>query len=484
MNRFGKEALKSYLLLVLLITSILQVGILWIYQNHGFPSNFFTAIFPSHPLTSSTDGQEYFKPYRISVSGGNYAHWVIAPKRELYSKIWNEVKDNYLKSILLNDKPVPLSPEEQWGNIVTQKAVILSFKANIKADLLSWFLGISEITSKEASGVYKIAILPWKDINNNLTIYIQDETKIYKYITPIRDKWLTREQYDGIFDSLRQDAGLKVYNVITEINPGNKVHYPMSQDTLVIIGAANKSYDAFRSVICTAPDAFKIKDAKNISELDNLASVISGNDKDIYDSAPNIYGAMVLKNLNNLYRVYSDGLLEYKYLGAVEDSDKDSMSKAFKKAIEFIKARKQLISGSSLQLSGIGDKGRGYYEFTFDYEVGGIPVFTDYKSNGKDAARLTNAVTIRANSKRVINAWWVMKRFEQGSESKYNVNFEGFLDNTFKDYNTLKKDKDFFIRDINISYKIDSMMPAKTTLEPVWAVSAADGRNYVYPMQK
>ncbi|MCR4436310.1 MAG: hypothetical protein QHH06_04420 [Clostridiales bacterium] len=484
--RLGKEALKSYVLILLLITSVLQVGILWMRQNYGLPFNFLSEVFSSQKTDFTADGSEYFKPSKIVVSGGDESHWIMNQGSNRYALLWKEIESNYIKSIFQNNlqpaSSVPYS-EEEWGKQVIKNAVVADFKTNIPTPLLSWFYKISAPPFDEPAGIHKLAVLPREDVNNGITLYITDDSKIYKYIFPVQLGWITRDGYKKIFEDIRQDESLRKYMVIAESDYRNKGKSPIAQDILMFAGASLSSYEGIRSVYCEAPEAFTVKDRKNPSELENLSSLITAGEKEVYDWAEDVYGATVFKNLNNLYKVYGDGLLEYKYIGTPDDSEKSSVGSAFEKAVEFIGKRKNLFSGANLYFSGIQTVEKGVYEITFDYWVDSVPVFVDYKSNDRDGVQLSHAVTIRANSKRVTSAWWIIKRFEQGKEDKYNINFADFLDNTFTDYSKLKNDKDFFISDISISYSIQPYLE-KQSMEPVWVVSAKGQKNYVYPMQK
>ena len=82
MSRVRRERFKSYILALLIVSSIIQVGILWEYQNHGFPISFLMPIFAGSGSNASdiseVSRQEYFVPFRIIVSNGNESHWLIS----------------------------------------------------------------------------------------------------------------------------------------------------------------------------------------------------------------------------------------------------------------------------------------------------------------------------------------------------------------------------------------------------------------------
>lgn len=489
MSRFGlgKEVIKTYILLLLLLTSILQSGILWTRQSHGFPLFSLSEIFFNQKPDYTENSDAYFSPFKVVISAGDVSHWIIGKDSKVYNELWQEVKNNYISQILRDDKQPASSSlfsEPEWGRLVIKNAVVFEFPTNIPTEIISWFFKTSAPTFKEPSGIHKIAILPWEDVNNNITLYITDDTRIYKYILPVRSGGINKVRYNEIFNALKQDEKLRQYMVISEIDYGNKGKDPISPDILLYAGAQSASYESYHTIDSTAPEDFKVIDRKNFTETDALAALITAGEKDIYDSGVDSYGGgTVFKNLNNLYRVYSDGLLEYKYTGFTDAVEKSSMSGAFKNAVEFIGKRGDLYSGAQLVLSGVKPYGEDIYEFTFDYTVGEVPVYVDYMSKGRDRMQLNHAVTIRASSRRVTEAWWIVKNFRVDLEDRYNINFNNFLDNTFLDYATLKRDKDFFITDISVYYELKPYFE-KQALQPVWVVSAKSGAKYAYPMQK
>jgi len=484
MYRLNRERLKTYGLIILFFISILQVGILWAYQNHGFPTSFLLGFSNGQKTSLSENSEQYFKPFRIIASSGDESHWIIDEKSAAYNQVWNDVKNFYLEAIL-NTKPADSYPltDEAWGDLVSKKAFILDFRTYISTELLVRFLHIKNPPYKEPGGIYKMAMLPWEDINNNLTVYINDGARIYKYILPFQGNASSKmEGYEDIFTAMRQDAANIDYSIKSEADPSNKGHYPISGDVLFI--AKGPKYSEFKQVECLAPEAFTVRDPGRTTELDKLAGIILAGDKSLYDYAPNTSGAIVFKNLSNLYRVYGDGLLEYKYLSASEEVDRGSLADAMEKAADFVEKRKQLVSGAAIYLSGINTGEKGYYEFTFDYLVMGKPVYFDYKIKSADTANpvvLHNAITVRVNGRRVINAWWVVKRFEPGRDVRLNVRFDNLLKNAHMGNIILKDEKDSLINDISIAYKIDGYSE-KAVLEPVWVIAEDSGKSCAIPM--
>jgi hypothetical protein len=191
---------------------------------------------------------------------------------------------------------------------------------------------------------------------------------------------------------------------------------------------------------------------------------------------------VVFKNFSNRYNIYKDGLLEYKYLSVIGKRDKGNEIEAFKKALEFIKVRENLISDVDIYLAKMVDEGE-YYTFYFDYKFNNLPVVVNgypIKNSGK---KLNHAINISANSKRVLSCEWVLRKFEVGNNVlELNMNFGDLLDDTFERYTDLAS-RGFSIKDKNVSYEIKYSVNTESIL-PTWVIETIDDRRYIVPMKQ
>jgi hypothetical protein len=215
-------------------------------------------------------------------------------------------------------------------------------------------------------------------------------------------------------------------------------------------------------------------------------AILGERDSNYETTVSPIDGSLVFKNINNVFRIHSNGLLEYKYISSPGETENTNLNKSFENAVTFIEKRKPLIQGDTapgIYLSGIS-KQKDYVEFTFDYVINGMTINTDYSLNGEDKQVLTNAITIRANSKRVINAWWIVMKFEQSKNTiKYNDSFTDLISNYFDNYKQLTSDSNFFMEDVRISYIIKNI-GEKQLLKPMWVVVTNEGKVYSTPARQ
>ncbi|NLD45766.1 MAG: hypothetical protein GX660_01010, partial [Clostridiaceae bacterium] len=211
---------------------------------------------------------------------------------------------------------------------------------------------------------------------------------------------------------------------------------------------------------------------------------ILGSEKESYERGFDEFNRIsVFRTLSNTFRLYMDGLLEYKFIDKVEKTDVIDESEAFEEAAKFIETKKSLLKGVEIYLSDVVNNG-SYYTFSFDYKFEGVPVFfNEYFSSTRDKTTLNHAVVIKANSTRVLECYWILKDFSNGNEKvvlKVN-NFAELMEEAVGTYKELSSKGSYVIKDISISYAVVHSDDSQT-LKPVWFIETINGKNYVIPM--
>lgn len=475
MSRRKKERLKTYILLSLIILSLIQMGALWNYYNHGLPFSFLPLVSTGGNATDVTvqdeKGKEaFFLPCRIIVSESfvDASHWVLNRDSETFNSLWDKAKINLRYILQMNtqqDKP-EIIPKEKWADIAVKGPFVYEFKTNINTSLASWFLNTSSPKDIAFNGINKMVVSPREDLNGNFTVYILDSEKICKYVIPT-DKNQSNS-YKEILTKLEQDDELRNYSVEREIKPPFQIRNDMPFIT------KGGKYAPLSKLEASVP--FDVSDYEQVTEnvlRDEKNSYVRAIDPD--------NGAIIFKNSNSIYRIYSNGLMEYKFLTAPEEPSKGNINEAFIKALDFILKRSQMVSGADFYISAVSeDTNSNTYQFTFDYAVGGMPVSFYSKLGGLESKPLTNAITIKANSTRVISCQWILKKFElREKKEQYLVRLFDLIDEGLPDR---KKIKDFSIEDAQFSYYINSS-EANQTIEPSFILKTKSD-TYIIPMKK
>lgn len=476
-----RERIKTYILLFLVVTSLVQIGILWSYQNHGFPIGFLSAFFVSKgssiPGIDNITREEYFVPYRIIVSNGNESHWVIRSSDLNFSNLWNDAK-SCLKQIL-GSKQSPGMTSEDWGDLVTKKGLVFEFKASIRQDLLRWFLDMPEASSENMPGLHKMMIA--QGFENNINVFLLDRDRVYRYTLPVDARVGAGTGvggfYAGLFAGLEKNEENKpeAYYVIREMDRSTRKLSSLSPDILCVTG--ERKYREYQDISVSVPE--------KVSDMDQMSSVVfRGNERDSYDRYEDSEGTIIFRNLDRIYRIYRDGLLEYKYLPGVDGTDKGSINAAFVRASEFVERVTMSLSPGDavLYLSNVKEN-QGSYEFAFDYMVSDIPVY--FSPDGKEgsdekgsaAGAGGNALVIEANGRRVLSCRWMIRSFKKiPGTSTYNLGFEEILNASNLRYNEV------FIEEMGVSYVVGNGDVERQG--PVFAIKTSDGARHFVPISK
>ena len=195
----NKERLKSLLLVVLLVSSMLQVWVLWGDVSHGFPLPF---------VLGATIGQEVrinqsrsdsdvagaasliFNPYRITICDGGQqthktqrAHYPVSRKSELFATI-NTRSRAFFEDVMVV-APEPEVPIEKWGELVSERSVLIEFRAAISQEIIKWLFDRSNTTPGAPSEIKKLLIVPEENASKqSVCLYVLTNERIVRVFSP------------------------------------------------------------------------------------------------------------------------------------------------------------------------------------------------------------------------------------------------------------------------------------------------------------
>lgn len=447
-----RERLKTVLIIVLVLTGLLQVGILWSYQSQGTPFSFLLALFSSDiQVSDETIREKLFVPEKLVISNGENDYWIIAENHDYYDRFLDEVFSG-LSGIAEGNVELRVSGEK-WEDIVTRRGIIVDFGFTLEPDLLGWFLG----TGSPVQDIPRFSrLVARRDI-------IREDTGTF-YIRGA----------DGTVystGSVRYGQAANLTNVISKLEEGSRNRYrryktlsgsklnkPGDEPDILYV-VASPRYWPYRIVSADLP-----------AEADNeetLAKTILGEEEGRYNKYT-YDGDMVQYTYgSNIYRYYSDGYLTYRYLGSA-DTSRVKASEALMNAYKFI-ARANGPQGQEAEivLSSVERKAGGVYEFGFDYRIGGLLVRTEYETKDGSGSKLEHAIRILADSKRVLECDWLIRSFRTERTRNYNDRLLELL-----------AEENILLRDINIS-RINAgyyiLSSQDKMLEPALVVRAREG---------
>lgn len=478
------KSFKKYLLIVLILTSVIQVGILWDFSSHGFPFNFFTAIKGVTATVSPNVEKmqnELFSPKRIIVSTGAYqSNWIVAKDgdtQDIYKALWDDAKI-YIRKLVSGEGISNSSMvDNKWSEIVTSKSISIEFDTPLSQDMVGYFLSTK---AKNESGpeIVKLVISPWENESYNVnTIYLLDKNNhVYKYNIALDQKNLRVDFYEAAIEKLTKMQDQQVirnYMVFSE----SKLRMPFTIRPDMLISAYGNKYDKLNQIGVSIPDSFKVTQDTRLNDIESRFSGIIGSEGDSYDIFTDTNGTVILKNQDNLYRLYSNGILEYKKTGKLVN-EKGSKVQAFKNAMAFIGRVGLIPSNVQVYLTNI-EEDKESYKFTFDYRVSNIPLYFNVNLNNKSNEKVNDAIVIESNANSTLSCWWVVRNVDvlKDKKNQYNVNSSDILDSTFSQYPDIKQNKDFSIDDIQTGY-IVSDNGTGTRIDPRGIV--VEGNNSMY----
>jgi hypothetical protein len=442
-----KERLKEIIIYILAITGLIQVGILWSYQNQGTPTSFLNGLFDRTPqISNQTASEKLFMPDRFILTDGSSTHWVIEPANGHYKSLWEEASKELYQAV--SGKADITRTDDKWSDIIETKSFLIDFGYNLKPDLLSWFLNVDG-APKQFPDIQKILIKPDIVDENSITLYICDDNG-YVY-TSDSVNWGKAAELDSLLNEISgSENKYRDYWTFSGTNMGEGVDEP---DTIYVIGAP-KYWPYFNVSMST----YAI-----LNNEDELAGTILGYEKDRYSKSRDDSDTVEFGYGNNIYRYYTDGYLTYRYLGSTEYTDKKGVGEALINAYKLIaRIQAALKISTDIRLTEIKENSDGSCTFGFDYRIDGMPVKVSVGSKDGGAKKLEHAISIRADGKRVMECDWLLREFAKGTSANYNDRFMDLLDNNGINFTDLS------IRDIAAGYFVGSADVG--TLEPALIV--------------
>lgn len=479
MGYLRRERLKFYLLIVLIMTSILQVGILWTYKDYGFPINFFSQKAKMYSSYDENDVKSLMNPFKIIVSEGGgdlekyeASRWILTNSKEPdYIRLWEDAKE-YLKNKLSTGQRPSLTNVKDWSSLaLAEKSIIYDFKTSINQDLLLWLLDISKISENIPIDIKKIMLAPWQ---NQGMLYISDDARIYAYSLTMDEEKL--KDYDELFNRYSQEDRLKKYTFIKELDPQSKHIKNFNGDVSVIVKGGQ--YSSIKNAYVGASDTISSSKAYTDNQIEEIADALLGAEKEAYNRTIDSSNTIEFKTQNKIYKVDNKGNFEYKFLTDVQAEDKGDFREALINSYILLSKIRALTSEDTmLYLSNMYENARGSYTLKFDYIIEGLPVvFTD-KGKEPDGE---SAITIETNKKGILNCTAKIKNFEHNkSETLYDMYFGDLQIDLYNKYEELSSNDEIMVKELRMAY---NAINDSSEIKPVWLLET-DDKKYIVPMR-
>ncbi len=423
MSRALHERIKNLIIFILIVSGILQVGILLGYQSQWTPTNFIWGLINRPPQISDEEAiSRLFTPSRLILSNGVILY-IIHKEDDVYQKLWDETQ-NDLRS-LANGTVSLKSSNENWDDLILKKGIIIDVGYPMTPELLKWFLDVPKM-NMDIPDILKVMINP--DIMDPDTgvIYICDSNeKVYESGTFTFGPELN---FENVYASVSGNERYRSYTTLKGANIADTLKAP---GDILFVNSPPKywPYYEYRDTI-----------PERAEKDDEFARDVLGTEKDRYiisrnrDMTQYEYG-------NNIYRFYADGCLTYQNLDEADTSIKEGMGSALLNAYKFIDKINQLSdSAADIMLTNIEpDKvNQGIYNISFDYYLNGMPVKFGPDVRAGNGDQLAHAINIQADGKKVLKCEWLLKDFAQSAKGNYNDRFVELMNTTKHGYDKIK----------------------------------------------
>jgi hypothetical protein len=471
MRNNKKERIKTRILILLIITSVIQLGIHWYMQTQRLPFNFISKIFAANGRTANLDVEslrnQYFVPETIMVSIST-SYWRLDARDSQFEKVWEDIRDHYIPAII-RQKPDKILPKEQWAAITGARYIRIDFNAIWPANVINWLTEARPSDTKGFEGIKSIVIAPHLDVNETVnTIFIYDDNQIYQYLININREFLPKRYYSNLADELssKNKPSLRLLTSVSNF----------TSDKEIFVALNDGRGSAFSTIRAVIPDEI-ILNRTNMENYNIQDNILLDKKESLSANYTDSSRYVLFTDTENLYRLYNDGVLEYKFIPSIA-SGQDNASAAFKHAVTFIEQRRHLVGEANIFLKSIY-KENNYYMMEFEYKVDGVPI---YFTENRDSEILA-PIIIKANSERILECRWVIRNFTKIDKPiNYNIDFPDLLNKQIvSTYPEILESSDKSFDRIEPGYIFELNDLKSVLLAPNWIIST-DSENYFLPL--
>lgn len=359
------ENFKSFILTVLIISSLILTGSLWFDNYQGLsllvstlPINIVNSF--SNEENSSIVYDDIILPYKVTVINPEENKWIFYQDDIMAKNAWKIVKDR-LNSVSDN-KDIITGKIKEWENLIDRKSIILEFGGNIEYDILKLVIPNLNKESNAFNDIEKIALTKSLEGNN---IYILQNSNgqkaLYKVLLKGDDAEI--ESFMDSCENVKTDAKyVKLIEVGTTKFFNEK---EVVSDNSVLFPIAN-TYNRRNTV-----SKIEIKPYFNINDEYSINRFIV----DIFKSTD--FAKFVTTDMSNIFinddkssvKFENNGVIEYINNGKLNEEN-TSASRNFNEAVNFINNIKVYPNMYLINAS----ESEGIYTFRFALAVNGKPI--------------------------------------------------------------------------------------------------------------
>ncbi len=462
MLTINRGRIKTYFLILLIISSLILSGSLWFEDYHGFSAFFakFSNMTFSRLINMGKDNLEIkcgkaVIPCRIIVNDGEEGHWILYPSESKYNDIWDTAKSMF-KNISTGQakiKPADIQKDE-WDSLLVKRSIILDFNYPLNQEILSLLFETNDEELNEVVlGVEGIAITKF---GQEVEFYIKKsgETRVYKKFKLINQQGIDDRDFEEVFT----DASLIRYAFLPEafgskgndsLTYGERVFAPT-----FIFSDSRKKAVRFNEV------EFKPEISTSMErETNQLADkFLDGGDYTYFIKSDGTH--LFIDEKNNTLKVYPDGFVEFEFS---DPEIANTWETDFKAALrEVFNSVNRIGNNHDYYLTDFISE-NGNYTFKLNYAVNGIPVV--FNREGKLPAA-DSAIEVTLEKGQIRYRWFALGYKVLDKEYGLSSDHDSIINAIF--VNEHSTDIRLTIEDIRLVY--ESVAGVSASGLPVWLV--------------
>lgn len=459
MLKLNAGRIKTYILVLLIITSLFLCGSLWFENYHGFSTFLakfrtldFSKIFVIGKEDIQTRYEKIIVPSLVIVNNGEEGHWILYPSGSEHHRIWE--KGKLLLKNVINDAQTKaaLVDSAEWDSLITKSSIIMNFNYPLRKEIISMLYRIDEKKIKdELDNVNALAAIR---LGQNIIFYtrvFENGNYIFRKYYSSSDDILTDKDFQEIFDNTELIKYISFKEAFSNLN----INFSFEDNVFIPIFSFS---DSRRKSV-------KLGKVEFIPELSTLSSkkteelvekFFEGKDYSKFIKKDGTY--IFIDENNNTLRICADGAFEF------EQSQEDKTDFGFKKAINSAFSTIEKYGGvKNLFISGIEVSGKQII-FRFDYAVNGIPINC---SRGKNSLQKESAVEITITPEQLKYKRFCHEYKSLEGENDFSSDHDSIINAVFENAGEVKGNIE--IKNIRLEYIPDQQ--EKHNNLPVWVVN-------------
>lgn len=368
------ENLKSFILTILIISSLVLTGSLWFDNYQGLSlraSSFFNEAISSFYSNKeiSIVHDKIIMPYKVSVVNPDKNKWIFYASDDTHQNAWDIIKNRL--NTLNDDSEIITGKVKEWEGLFTRKSIIFEFGGPLEYEVLRLAIPNLPKETDAFNNVEKIAVT--KSLDGN-TIYIlqNDNGKKYLYKILLKGEDSEIEKFMENCENLKADVRyLELERLGTTKFFGNKEVVPQN-GTIFPVANVRNHRDIVKQLNMTT-----YFDIQNEYDINRFVIEIFDN-TDFAKFVTNDESKIFINDDKSSIKFEKNGVVEY-INNSKSTGEVTSAAKNFNEAVEFISNMR--VYDNIYLLDAKEDDGT--YTFTFAVAVNGIllgfenPVISD-----------------------------------------------------------------------------------------------------------